>query len=764
VIRTASIRGGLIALALLASSLTPPAAVATDDGVWSLLSFPPPAARVQHAAVYDPVRNRMLVFGGLAGASLKNDVWELSLTGTPTWKLLVIAGTPPSARRGASAIYDPVRDRMLVYGGAAPSALGDVWALSLGASPAWTQLAPTGSPPPSRSGHSAIYDPVRDRMVVFGGQTGSTYRNDAWALGLAGTPAWSNVAPSGGPPDPRARHSAIYDSVRDRLVVFGGNNTGGILGDLWSLSFAGTPTWVLLPPSGTPPPPRTGHKAIYDVTRDRMVLFGGDDGSGDPPGTSWELPFASAAWAQLSPAGAVQAGTYDHVAVLDPAGDRMLVFGGRADVPTNALLSLSLSGGTAWTTLAPLGGPAPPRTDHAAAYDAPRDRMIVFGGQGFGGSLRDVWALVLGTQTWVDLNPSGTRPFQRDGHIMVYDSTHDRMLMFGGLDAANDPLNDVWSLTLGATPAWTKLIPAGTPPPGRFGMCGVYDPVGDRLVIFGGSGAFLYGDVWALSLSGTPTWTQLFPSGTPPAARYLAGSARNPVTNSMVVFGGTDNSLFQDVWTLSLTGAPTWTQISASGTPPSPRFQPTAIYDQSRDRLVIFGGFNGTTYCGDTWALSLTGAPAWTELAPTGLSPSPRYGHTAIYDSARQSMLVYGGLDGIYEDDTYELLFDQVTAVADAPAESAPAAMTLHAAYPNPFRSSAAIDFDVARPREGRIAVYDVHGRLVRELRRGLLPQGSSSIRWDGTDGRGVLVAAGAYFYRIESEGAFLTRKVVLLR
>jgi hypothetical protein len=272
VIRTASIRGGLIAMALLASSLTPPAAIATDDGVWSLLSFPPPAARVQHAAVYDPVRNRMLVFGGLAGASLKNDVWELSLAGTPTWKLLAVAGTPPSARRGASAIYDPVRDRMLVYGGAAPGALGDVWALSLGASPAWSQLAPTGSPPPSRSGHSAIYDPVRDRMVVFGGQSGLTYRNDAWALALAGTPAWSNVAPTGGPPDPRARHSAIYDSVRDRLVVFGGVNSTGLWGDLWSLSFGGTPTWTLLAPAGTPPPPLAGSKAIYDVTRDPLTV------------------------------------------------------------------------------------------------------------------------------------------------------------------------------------------------------------------------------------------------------------------------------------------------------------------------------------------------------------------------------------------------------------------------------------------------------------------------------------------------------------
>jgi hypothetical protein len=231
----------------------------------------------------------------------------------------------------------------------------------------------------------------------------------------------------------------------------------------------------------------------------------------------------------------------------------------------------------------------------------------------------------------------------------------------------------------------------------------------------------------------------------------------------MVVFGGTNNTLFNDVWTLTLSGAPAWALISASGTPPSQRYQPTAIYDQSRDRLVVFGGFDGFTYLGDTWALALTGAPAWTQLLPTGLSPSPRYGHTAIYDSQRKSMLVYGGLDGVFEDDTYELLFGDVTAVADTPGASAPAAMTLHAAYPNPFRSSATIDFDLARPREGRVAVYDVHGRLVRELRRGLLPQGSSSLRWDGTDGRGIVVAAGTYFYRIESEGASLTHKVVLL-
>jgi galactose oxidase-like protein/flagellar hook capping protein FlgD len=765
-IRKTPVAARFIAAALLASCLAAPAASRaadqTADGIWSLLSFPPPVARDQHVAIYDPVRNRMLVFGGLA-TSLKNDVWELSLSGTMTWKLLATGGTPPSPRRGASAIYDPVRDRMLIYGGAGPGPFGDLWALSLSGSPTWTQLAPTGGPPPSRSGHSAIYDPVRDRMVVFGGQTGLTYRNDAWALQLAGTPAWSLIAASGVPPDLRSRHSAIYDSVRDRMVVFGGTDGANLWGDLWSLSFTG-PAWTELTPAGTPPPPRAGHQAIYDSSRDRMVLFGGDDGSGDPPGTTWALPFASSSWSELAPSGNTPLGRHDHVAVLDTAGDRMLVFGGVVELPTQELLALSLPGSTSWSTPAPAGGPAPPRTGHAAAYDPIRDRMIVFGGHGNAGVFQDTWALNLGTQVWIDLAPSGTKPVARDGHLMVYDSTHDRMVVFGGLDADNNAQNDVWTLSLGASPAWVKLSPLGSPPPPRYGAAGVYDPAGDRLVIFGGLGDVVLGDVWALSLSGTPAWSQLSPTGTPPAPRFLAGSTRNPVTNQIVIFGGTDGTLFQDAWTLSLSGSPAWAPIGASGTPPSARYEPAVIYDQTRDRLVLFGGFDGTSFCGDTWALSLTGAPAWTHLFPTGTSPTSRDGHTAIYDSLGKRMLVYGGLDGVFNDDTYELLFGDVTAVADEPATTAPAAMTLHAAYPNPFRAQATIAFDVGRPREGRVAVFDVHGRLVRELKNGLLPVGSSSVKWDGTDQRGVLVASGTYFYRIESEGASDTRKVVLLR
>ena len=126
-----------------------PSATAADDGTW--IAAPQPTARFCHTAIYDPVRDRMVVFGGYDGG-YRNDVWALSLAGSPAWSELAPGGTPPSARDAHTAIYDPVRDRMVVFGGYDGASLrNDVWALSLSGSPAWSELAPAGTPPVARS-------------------------------------------------------------------------------------------------------------------------------------------------------------------------------------------------------------------------------------------------------------------------------------------------------------------------------------------------------------------------------------------------------------------------------------------------------------------------------------------------------------------------------------------------------------------------------------------------------------------------------------
>src|SRR5439155_4597654 len=147
-------------------------------------------------AIADPTRDRMIVFGGSLNSTLLNDTWTLSLGETPAWTPLATSGPLPAARSGHTAIYDPVRDRMIVYGGSDGTYLGDVWALSLSGSPTWAPITPAGPAPAARQGHTAIYDPVRDRMIIFGGFAPGL-SSEAWALSLSGAPAWTLISASG---------------------------------------------------------------------------------------------------------------------------------------------------------------------------------------------------------------------------------------------------------------------------------------------------------------------------------------------------------------------------------------------------------------------------------------------------------------------------------------------------------------------------------------------------------------------------------------
>src|SRR5438270_11714668 len=80
------------------------------------------------------------------------------------------------------------------------------------------------------------------------------------------TPTWILLTPTGATPASRASHSAVIDEANDRMVVFGGsfsNCPGGCLNDVWVLTntdgLGGTPAWTQLVPTGPLPSARTGH-------------------------------------------------------------------------------------------------------------------------------------------------------------------------------------------------------------------------------------------------------------------------------------------------------------------------------------------------------------------------------------------------------------------------------------------------------------------------------------------------------------------------
>ncbi len=95
--------------------------------------------------------------------------------------------------------------------------------------------------------------------------------------------------------------------------------------------------------------------------------------------------------------------------------------------------------------------------------------------------------------------------------------------------------------------------------------------------------------------------------------------------------------------------------------------------------------------------------------------------------------------------------------------QSFPQSSRLYQNVPNPFNPSTEIKYDM--PSSGRVTleIYDVSGRLVRNLVDGLQSPGPKTVTWNGDDDRGQRVATGVYFYRLTAPGFQRTLKMTLV-
>jgi hypothetical protein len=273
-----------------------------------------------------------------------------------------------------------------------------------------------------------------------------------------------------------------------------------------------------------------------------------------------------------------------HALVYD--GQRVLLTGG--NVPTDGGKSNSSFNdlwafdGTRWTALPSSGVEV---WGMRLAFDSRRGRVVSFGGYGNRRPLSDV--RVLEKDVWTGLGQLSEMPALEAG--FVYDSRRDRFIAFGGTTGEGDAYGDTWQLA-GST--WTKV--ATQSPPARQGHVMVFDERRGRTVIFGGTGPYKegqtpprLGDLW--EFDGQRWSAREFANG--PSARTSPGAAYDSKRGVTVVFGGVDGTGFlADLWTWN--GAE-WRKLAdASPAGPAPRATGQLVYDDKRDRLVLFGGRN----------------------------------------------------------------------------------------------------------------------------------------------------------------------------
>ncbi len=163
----------------------------------------------------------MIVFGGLDPDSLavNRQTWAYDLDSN-SWERMHPKRSP-SVRFSYAMGYDEGSDRVILFGGADPDeSLGDTWAYDYDED-SWAKMSPAKSPA-ARSDSGMVYDPGRDRMVLFGGSEDhplSAPFRDTWTYDYD-EDAWTRLKVEG--PGVRAAHAMAFDRETGTVVLFGG--------------------------------------------------------------------------------------------------------------------------------------------------------------------------------------------------------------------------------------------------------------------------------------------------------------------------------------------------------------------------------------------------------------------------------------------------------------------------------------------------------------------------------------------------------------
>lgn len=630
--------------------------------MWSLLN--PPNARKWHSATWDPANSQMLVFGGAssqmisfgaASMTLLNDLLSYR-PANQTWSWLAPAGPLPPPRRQHSAVWDAANAQLLVFGGRLatfPEAADDLWRYRP-AENQWTLVPQASSAPFGRWGHSAVWDPANNRMLVYGGMAGGSALNHLLSYQPA-TNTWTLLTPAGPAPPARWGHSAAWDAAAGQMLVFGGSpfeGGGSSFNDLWAYQSA-TNSWQQLIPAGTgpsQPSARVGQAAAWDSTTRQLFVYGGTNDAFNDLADLWAYQAASNSWAALTPPGTTPSARDAASGAWDPTTSQLLLFGGEATQsgpPLRELWSYHPAGGT-WSAL-PFGSEPAPRVGHTADWDPVGAGILVFGGQGFG-YFNDLWYYRTATSTWSQILVPGPGPTPRGGHSAIWDPVAGQLFVFGG-GGDSGLLGELWRYQAN-TNAWTLLTPAGPTPTARSGHSAVWIPSSGQMLVFGGSASTgEVNDLWSYRPA-TNTWTQLAPTGVLPHVRTSHQAAWDATSGQMLVAGGgyccTSRGLLislPELWSYQLGSN---ARVQLAGAPLPPGF--SAAWDEAHEQLLAFGGaqaiaFQPLPQLTNDLSSYYRSTNAWSQVIPGNTSPTPRFGQRAVWDPVAARMYMYGGYD-----------------------------------------------------------------------------------------------------------------------
>lgn len=492
-------------------------------------------------------------------------------------------------------------------------------------SPIWRELAATAFPP--RHLHAMTYDSVRERIVMFGGAIldgGGKLANDTWEFDGK---VWIKRTPVTSPPV-RELHALAYDIARQRTVLFGGRNGTTMYSDVWE--WDGT-NWTQRFPTaanvadGTPVG-RLGMTLVYDPVRQVVVMNAGmtQGTPDDPHNDTWE--YNGSTWAKMA--------GVTHDAILIPMTYDSTVGGIVAYLPLVMQNRVYANG--MWGTL-PAGtgsGAVTPRGRNGAVFvtDPDNNRVMMIGGAeyscGAGTNCGDAFELVeQGTTNSFYWKTIGV-PYAPSNAAAAYHAASHQVVIMGGRLAGNQlPENATWIFRINQ---WRRLSEPGA----RVGCQMSYMP-GVGTVVFGGRSKnqtnFELDDFWVLRDN---RWSPMSTTSTVPPETGHGAMAFDRARGRLVLLANNSTTWEYD-------GTDWVDRTAAVGAPGLVSERVRMVFDEARNAIVLFGGFqtNGNVL-DQTWTYDGT---SWVQLTTTG-APSARGDFGMTYDAARSAVVLVGGV------------------------------------------------------------------------------------------------------------------------
>lgn len=584
-----------------------------DGAAWTRLEgVDGPGGRNWPTMAYDPIRQRLLLYGGTIERFWQGDTWAFDGRG---WERLDI---PEFIAAEPDLFFDPNLQRMVLFEGTT----SNIYVLEEGG---WSLRNPEPFPPARRIDPVVAYDLERGVAVLTGGETPSRrFYDDVWEWDGAG---WTDVTPPDGP-SASTFGQITYDRARRVAVYWDGR-------ELWELDAS---RWSRANPLFYPGPRRFAPLA-YDERASEVLMFGGTDDALRRYGGMWA--YDGRLW--YEPTSPFRLGIplarYAHGMVHSQAAGVTLLFGGLAG-PGDAYGDTWTWDGTEWTEQQTTLSPSP-RAFPSMAYDRDRGEVLLFGGfapdVGVDGQ---TWRWT-GSDGWFPLTTS-TVPPARGGAGMAYDERRQVMVMFGGgvdnVDGQLVGIRDTWEFD---GDEWNRIETPNRPPASYYPSL-IYDLNREVVLLFGTPEAQTAGGSGLWAYDGND-WTQLIPS-LRPSPRDGSAAAYDPVRDEVLFFGGSTNDFAgtSDTWVLN---DGTWRPVDTSDLPLQ-RYEAAMGWDPVSERIILFGGFDPSAFpLGDTWAFE---NGDWVRLAPA-TQPTGRGGHRMVtvpdFDGeGRGRLVMFGGL------------------------------------------------------------------------------------------------------------------------